>query len=463
MSALAVLSLTAPAAPTAPQGTAGEDAALFQGLLNGVQGEGAPAVAPTSAGFMKTPPSQAVPDLKPDDTQTVVETAPVVTAPVATDAGPISVEGQVQGPVEAADEAAAQEAQAKRSEASLSAAAVVPLSAIPAAPASAALSMAAQVAGQPVQSGLPPPVAEGAETAAVPPPVAEDAVVQAALERAASPADAARSAQTALAAALPAAPQPLKPLNERTVKPLDAAARAGVSGASGVHAAAYAPADPVKTAASSAPLVQPVDAGGAASGSPSTPVEAAAAAVADAALPDDAEPGVRPAPLESPGAAAQTAGLREAAHSSLSRVTIDATAQIAAQILRKLEGRSTRFEMSLTPDDLGRVDVKLDIDAEGRLAARLAFDNPAAAADLRGRADELRRQLQDAGFHLADDAFEFADRDSGSSAFDRGQGGDGRQNRAFNAASRLNAEADLIQPPRWMALSLTPAGVDLKV
>ncbi|HWW11072.1 MAG TPA: flagellar hook-length control protein FliK, partial [Brevundimonas sp.] len=159
---------------------------------------------------------------------------------------------------------------------------------------------------------------------------------------------------------------------------------------------------------------------------------------------------------------------REALGSTLSRVAVEATAQIAAQILRKLEGRSTRFEMSLTPDELGRVDIKLDIDAEGRLAARLAFDNPAAATDLRGRVDDLRRQLEQQGFHLADDAFEFTQRDSGSGAFDRGQDGsqsqDRAQSRAFAAAARLNTEADAAaQPPRWQALSLTPAGVDMKV
>ncbi|KQY75585.1 flagellar hook length determination protein [Brevundimonas sp. Root1423] len=119
--------------------------------------------------------------------------------------------------------------------------------------------------------------------------------------------------------------------------------------------------------------------------------------------------------------------------------------------------------MALTPDDLGRVDVRLDIDSEGRLAARLAFDNPLAATDLRGRVDDLRRELEDAGFQLADDAFEFAERDSGSSSFDRGQDARNGQNRAFSAAARLNDEIDVAQPPRWMALSLSPAGVDLKV
>jgi hypothetical protein len=193
---------------------------------------------------------------------------------------------------------------------------------------------------------------------------------------------------------------------------------------------------------------------------------AAAETVVEAADTTSDAPVEAPAPEAAPSA--QTASAtRDALSPTLSRASVEATAQIAAQIIKRLEGRSTRFEMSLTPDELGRIDVKLDIDAEGRLAARLAFDNPAAAADLRGRADELRRQLEQQGFHVADDAFEFTQRDSGSSAFDRGQGSQNQergQSRAFAAASRLNAETDTAaQPPRWQALSLTPTGVDLKV
>ncbi|MBF0665044.1 MAG: flagellar hook-length control protein FliK, partial [Brevundimonas sp.] len=86
-----------------------------------------------------------------------------------------------------------------------------------------------------------------------------------------------------------------------------------------------------------------------------------------------------------------------------------------------------------------------------------------AATDLRGRVDELRRQLEAAGFELADDAFEFAERDSGSSAFDRGQDARHGQSRAFAAAARLNDEVDLAQPPQWLASPLSPTGVDMKV
>ena len=125
--------------------------------------------------------------------------------------------------------------------------------------------------------------------------------------------------------------------------------------------------------------------------------------------------------------------------------------------------------MVLTPDDLGRVDVSLDIDAEGRLAARLAFDNPAAAADLRGRADELRRQLMEAGFQLADDALDFAEREGGAfsgGAFDEGADRRWGRDAAFAGGRRLGDTADqsaAATPARWINLNLTPDRVDLRV
>jgi flagellar hook-length control protein FliK len=247
----------------------------------------------------------------------------------------------------------------------------------------------------------------------------------------------------------PPPPPPLRALAERTSKPLNPDTQtSNFSAPTEAKAGAQTPSAPPSLAE------QP--------GKPASPVAAAQAAPAAA---DTAPASAESAPAGEPvSAQAEAAGpAREHGLSTLSRATIDATAQIAAQILRKLEGRSTRFEIALRPDELGRVDVKLDIDAEGRLAARLAFDNPVAATDLRGRVDDLRRQLEAAGFQLADDAFEFTERDSGSSAFDRGQDSRHGQSRAFAAAARLNADIDMAQPPQWLALSLSPSGVDMKV
>jgi hypothetical protein len=117
--------------------------------------------------------------------------------------------------------------------------------------------------------------------------------------------------------------------------------------------------------------------------------------------------------------------------------------------------------MALTPEGLGRVDVSIEIDSDGHMAARLAFDNPAAATELRGRADELRRQLEQAGLHLDGDALQFTERDPSSA--DRGFSGFDR--RAFARASDLNDRADqaVPEPAAWQTLSLTRDRVDLKV
>jgi len=244
------------------------------------------------------------------------------------------------------------------------------------------------------------------------------------------------------------APPPLRALAERTSEPLDETPTAPSPSATDPKAAAPTT-SPVSASADQTAKLNPQ----------THQAQAAPQADRSAGTPDEAPSTGGP----SAGQAEATAPARDHSLSTLSRASIDATAQIAAQIQRRLEGRSTRFEIALRPAELGRVDVKLDIDAEGRLAARLAFDNPAAATDLRGRVDELRRQLEAAGFELADDAFEFAERDSGSSAFDRGQDARQGQDRAFAAAARLTTEIDVAQPPQWLSLSLSPSGVDMKV
>jgi len=201
---------------------------------------------------------------------------------------------------------------------------------------------------------------------------------------------------------------------------------------------------------------------------PATARAAAPAAVMaqllDAAAPDapDAPPPAAGQPAATATASAPAIAVTAAGQSGLSHINAQAVVHLAAQITKRLEGRSTQFDMSMTPEGLGRVDVSLDIDADGQLAARLAFDNPLAATDMKGRADELRRQLEDAGFTLAQDALDFSQRDGSAP----GGGFDRRQSRAFANASRNALDADIAAPAQasaWMSLTVTPQGVDMKV
>ncbi|WP_397404230.1 flagellar hook-length control protein FliK [Phenylobacterium sp.] len=79
----------------------------------------------------------------------------------------------------------------------------------------------------------------------------------------------------------------------------------------------------------------------------------------------------------------------------------ETVATLAAQIIKKLEGQSTRFDLELNPGGLGKVDVRIDIGAHGRITAAMTFDNPQAASDLKARANELQRAMEQAGFDMS--------------------------------------------------------------
>lgn len=94
----------------------------------------------------------------------------------------------------------------------------------------------------------------------------------------------------------------------------------------------------------------------------------------------------------------------------------ETVAHLAAQIVKKLEGRSTRFDVELNPAGLGHVNVSVEIGAQGKMTAALQFESAQAANELRGRAPELQKALEQAGFDLSGGGLSF------DVAGDRGQG-----------------------------------------
>ena len=179
------------------------------------------------------------------------------------------------------------------------------------------------------------------------------------------------------------------------------------------------------------------------------------AAPASPQVPGGGDRAAEPAALLTASAASPS----DARGFAMSRVGAETLADLSAQIVRRLEGRSTRFEMALTPEHLGRVDVSLEIGEDGGLTAHLMFDTPAAAAELRSRVDELRRQLEQAGFQLGRDALEFSQRDPSSG---RQDGWERRSGRAFAAARDLAGQVEA-EPLIRLSLFATPDRVDLKV
>ncbi|MEN5052121.1 flagellar hook-length control protein FliK [Brevundimonas naejangsanensis] len=464
MSAINILSVLTPAAPdgAGPDASieAATDSAMFADLMLKEETPEAPAAAPPS---VRTPAAQT----EPDDMGAAVAMIPVWFAPtpepqqLAAGAPALTIEGDDAplntdaGAEEPASEKTA-DTEAKTQDAEPIAAAAPAVSSAFAAPANPVAPAANGLA-------LSPAAPLAALKAAAPVAAGSDAPIEAAPAEGETQAEGSTPDRSALPS--PPGQPPAMPgvtgfrsgAGERLASAREVVqAAAQTEGGSDLSAADRLKTSDAPATVAAGAVARPTTA--ATLPTPPTPAPAPAPPAADANAP------VQPPAAVQTAAPQESAVARDLGLSHLSRATVETTAQIAAQIIKKLDGRSTRFDMALTPEGLGRVDVSLEIESDGQVTARLAFDTPAAAADLRARADELRRQLMEAGLHLSSDDLEFAERDP-SSGFGGGAFERQPDRRAFTGAARLAAEADSLVPPpsAWTSLSLTPDRVDLKV
>lgn len=145
----------------------------------------------------------------------------------------------------------------------------------------------------------------------------------------------------------------------------------------------------------------------------------------------------------------------------------ETVANLAAQIVKKLEARSTRFDLELDPAGLGKVDVRVEIGAHGKMTAAMVFENPQAAHELKSRASELQRALEQAGFDLSGGlSFDVADQGGrqGQAWQDDGDASRAFRGRAFQAA--LDTAGDVAETANHGALRLrrgVSAGVDVRI
>ncbi len=186
-------------------------------------------------------------------------------------------------------------------------------------------------------------------------------------------------------------------------------------------------------------------------------------AKADAADPADGQAPIPAAPTHASAQAQAHASIHSAVRGSPETV-----ANLAAQIIQKLDGRSTRFDVELNPIGLGQVSVAVEIAANGKMTAAMSFETQHAANELRGRSADLQRALEQAGFDV-----------SGGLSFD--VAGDGRsawadqqqqqqqangawRGRAFQAV--LGTAGDAAESAVSDALNLqrrTRSGVDVRI
>jgi flagellar hook-length control protein FliK len=100
---------------------------------------------------------------------------------------------------------------------------------------------------------------------------------------------------------------------------------------------------------------------------------------------------------------------------------------LAVEIAANAQIGRSRFEIRLDPPELGRIDVRLDVDRQGQVTSHLIVEKSATLDLLRRDAPQLERALQDAGLKTSDNGLQFSLRDQGQQTGRNDDNGTGRQ------------------------------------
>ncbi|HKU64707.1 MAG TPA: flagellar hook-length control protein FliK [Rhizomicrobium sp.] len=134
---------------------------------------------------------------------------------------------------------------------------------------------------------------------------------------------------------------------------------------------------------------------------------------------------------------------------------------LAVEIAAKSQSGAKQFDIRLDPPELGRVEVRLSIDATGKASAHLSADQPQTLSLLQKDAPLLTRALREAGLDVSQDGLNFSLRQQ---AHDQ-NGNDGNNGRfASSRAFSLAATASIDPAAVTMAYrGLADGRVDIRV
>ncbi|MGL3107279.1 flagellar hook-length control protein FliK [Bradyrhizobium sp. BR 1432] len=97
---------------------------------------------------------------------------------------------------------------------------------------------------------------------------------------------------------------------------------------------------------------------------------------------------------------------------------------IPIEIAAAVRAGKSRFDISLDPVELGRIDVRINVDRNGQVTSHLTVEKPETLQMLRQDAPQLQRALDDAGFKTGSNGLSFSLRDQNSSGQNSGQNND---------------------------------------
>jgi flagellar hook-length control protein FliK len=166
------------------------------------------------------------------------------------------------------------------------------------------------------------------------------------------------------------------------------------------------------------------------------------------------------APVAQPQAAAANANNpapQMAQHVDVSATPKPNMTSLAVEISAKSQSGAKQFDIRLDPPELGRVEVRLSIDATGKASAHLSADQPQTLDLLQKDASILTRALRDAGLDMSQNSLNFSLRQ-------QAQGQQGGEQRSHGRASRNHLTAtQSIEATSASATYRANGGVDIRV
>lgn len=134
-------------------------------------------------------------------------------------------------------------------------------------------------------------------------------------------------------------------------------------------------------------------------------------------------------------------------------------AGLAVEIVAHAQTGKNRFEIRLDPPELGRIEVRIDVDNDGQVTSHLRVDRAETLDLLRREAPALERALQQAGLKTTDNGLQFSLRDQSFSQQHQG--------RDLPAMARIVVPDDKLAPVEtqnhYGRLAGIGSGVDIRV
>ena len=122
------------------------------------------------------------------------------------------------------------------------------------------------------------------------------------------------------------------------------------------------------------------------------------------------------------------------------------------EIAARSQGGAKQFQIRLDPPELGRVDVRLSIDATGKTEAHLTADQPETLSLLQKDSGTLTQALRDSGLDVSQSGLNFSLRGQ------TGQGGNDNGGQQRSPGASLTATRVLDAAQTASSISFTGGG-----